>query len=169
MTSRQSPDLSPQQLHWLAGLLEGEGSFLKPPPSSPNNISVTVQMTDEDVIARVAGLIDASCHKCDGRGYKPTFRTTISGRRACDLMLRLRPLMGTRRQGQIDAALAKHNPRRRILSVGTRQEIVAEFTGGDKATDIAEKHGIAREHVYRIVRESRPLIKANHLLPLLSS
>ncbi len=45
-------------LHWLAGLLEGEGSFLKPPPSAPNTPRITLQMTDEDVVQRVQEIFD---------------------------------------------------------------------------------------------------------------
>jgi hypothetical protein len=53
-------ELPENQFHWLAGLLEGEGSFLKAPPSAPNRPVISMQSTDEDVIARVASLMSVS-------------------------------------------------------------------------------------------------------------
>jgi hypothetical protein len=52
-------DVPCSDLHWLAGLLEGEGSFLKGPPSAPRHPILALQMTDEDVVARVAAMSDA--------------------------------------------------------------------------------------------------------------
>jgi len=49
-------EIPAHELRWLAGLLEGEGSFLKGPPSAPRHPMIAVQMTDEDVIARVAAM-----------------------------------------------------------------------------------------------------------------
>ena len=34
------------ELHWLAGLLEGEGTFMTGPPSSPGLPVIAVNMTD---------------------------------------------------------------------------------------------------------------------------
>lgn len=39
---------------WMAGLLEGEGSFLKPIPSDPRRPIIACRMTDPDVVGRVA-------------------------------------------------------------------------------------------------------------------
>src|SRR5712664_747929 len=45
---------------WLVGILEGEASFIKGPPSRPYCPYVCLQMSDEDVIARVASLWGAT-------------------------------------------------------------------------------------------------------------
>ena len=42
--------------YWLCGLLEGEGSFMKGPPSRPQYPILTVTSTDEDVLQRVSKL-----------------------------------------------------------------------------------------------------------------
>ena len=55
------PPLSPQSLYWLAGLLEGEGSFLKPPLSKPTRVILSVEMTDRDVLDHVADLLGSAC------------------------------------------------------------------------------------------------------------
>ena len=45
-------------LFWLAGILEGEGSFLARPPSSPNSPAIRLPMTDVDVVERVAAIFE---------------------------------------------------------------------------------------------------------------
>jgi len=46
------------ELHWLAGLLEGEGTFMVGPPSSPGLPVIAVNMTDHDVIARLGRIFE---------------------------------------------------------------------------------------------------------------
>jgi len=96
---------------WLAGLLEGEGSFLKGPPSRPNAPIVKLEMKDEDVVLRAAELMGAtSCStaKRDNPKWSTTYIISVRGSRAIALMRRLRPHMGLRRQAQIDAAIGSH-------------------------------------------------------------
>jgi hypothetical protein len=47
-------DGSAAELAWLAGLLEGEGSFMPGPPSNPRMPIICLAMNDEDVMARRA-------------------------------------------------------------------------------------------------------------------
>lgn len=42
--------------YWLIGLLEGEGSFMKGPPSQPNSARIALAMTDLDVVEKVANI-----------------------------------------------------------------------------------------------------------------
>lgn len=101
------------ELCWLAGLLEGEGSFCKGPPSRPNSLQVSLQMTDEDVVARAANLFGVAYSRGTPKkkAWKYTYRTLLRGYPAAALMKQLRPMMGQRRQGQIDRALASYDPR----------------------------------------------------------
>lgn len=96
------------ELAWLAGLLEGEGSFLRPPPSDLKRPRISIEMTDEDVMQRVADLVGLKLVRPRIRQvhWKPSFRLAIRGPKAVDLMKRLYPLMGKRRQEQIDQALS---------------------------------------------------------------
>lgn len=48
--------MSEKELYWLAGLLEGEGSFSPGPTSAPNSARISLTITDADVVARVAAL-----------------------------------------------------------------------------------------------------------------
>ena len=103
------------QLCWLAGLLEGEGSFLAGPPSMPNSPAIVLAMTDDDIVDRVATIFGNAVFRTDRgheRGWKPAFITRIRGGRAAQWMTDLRPLMGERRQAQIDRALSQRRDRR---------------------------------------------------------
>lgn len=108
---------SASDLHWLAGLLEGEGSFLVGPPSSPRTPRIQLPMTDRDVVERAARLFDRPVWRSDRGlelGYRPVYLTSIKGAAAVHLMIALKPLMGRRRTAQIDRALARpHNTRMR--------------------------------------------------------
>lgn len=98
-----------KDLHWLAGLLEGEGSFLMPSPSNPNTPIISIQMTDEDVIARVCNITGNKYHSYQPKraNSKRVYITALKGSRAVYLMRQLYPLMGERRQASIDVILAK--------------------------------------------------------------
>ena len=50
----EPPEIEDHDLHWLAGLLEGEGTFLKGPPSAPRAPAVQLSMADRDVPNRSA-------------------------------------------------------------------------------------------------------------------
>jgi hypothetical protein len=74
--------------------------------------AIAIEMTDEDVIRRVAQMWAVACVVPGRRAsnWKQTFCAQLRGRRAVELMNDLRPLMGKRRQRQIDAALAGYDP-----------------------------------------------------------
>lgn len=99
-------------IYWLAGLLEGEGSFCKAPPSQPYAPIISIEMTDKDVVERVAGMFQTALvtPKKRSKKWKQTYRAAIRGKRAVELMKQLHPLMGQRRQGQIDEVLKSFKP-----------------------------------------------------------
>ena len=94
------PSISERELHWLAGLLEGEGSFLAAPPSRPRSPCVQVLMVDRDIIERAGGLFGTGVYMIPPRreGWSTTYSARIRGTRAVLWMHRLRPLMGERRR-----------------------------------------------------------------------
>ena len=101
-------------LYWLAGILEGEGTFLSGPPSSPNSPVARISMTDRDIVARAAVLLDRAVTPERARKvhYKPPYITQIKGVEAVGLMRAVRPVLGLDRQRQIDKVLAVWAPRR---------------------------------------------------------
>jgi hypothetical protein len=142
--------------YWLAGLLEGEGSFLCGPPSSPHCPIVTCVMTDEDIILRLANLWGVSYGRVGekrgaARGWKTAWAVRLHGQRAVDLMRAIRPLMGHRRQEQIDRAISSHRPKgvfKRKISDKQASEIVKRFRDGESARELAEEFSITRWTVY---------------------
>lgn len=112
-------------LYWLAGLLEGEGSFTFAAATVAStgyvkhNFRISVASTDLDIVERVADLLKTRVRgPYRGKAHHKQYWTTSLGARDDVLQMcrRLRPLMGQRRQGQIDAVLAAavRYPRRRL-------------------------------------------------------
>lgn len=134
-------------LHWLAGLLEGEGSFVPPPPSAPNQPAIQIAMTDEDVVARAADLFGVKYHSWQRKnsGHKVSYQAALRGGRAVEYMQKLYPLMGKRRQEQIHRALSEYtihdkrgdrNPRSK-LSTEQVVEIKKRLLDGEHPKSIA--------------------------------
>jgi len=148
--------MTDQELYWLAGLLEGEGSFLAGPPSAPNSVRIALTMTDADVVARVAELWHVAYNevrkeRCRAMGWKPNFYVHLRGKAAVQLMERLLPLMGHRRQSQIERALATYNPYLRSkLRPEQVAEIRAKLAQGLTHHEIAAQYGIDRSTVSHI-------------------
>ena len=102
--------LSKAELHWLAGWLEGEGSFCAPPPSDPRRPRIVAQARDEDVVAEAGRLLRVkpyyeNSERIKAHGWSPMWRLLLQGGRAEELMEALKPVMGARRTAQIDSAL----------------------------------------------------------------
>ena len=105
------PEISFTELYWLAGWLEGEGSFLAPPPSDPRRPRISGQARDKDVVAEVSRILRVKpIFDKSGQARNPAWsaiwRVLLQGSRANALMLALEPLMGARRMEQIRTAIA---------------------------------------------------------------
>lgn len=106
--------LSDFELGWVAGLIEGEGSFTIKKTRRKNGFScqpqLRVSMTDEDVIRRLASLIPIGNVLRAGRktkGGKDVWMWSLTNSQALiDLMIALRLLMGERRRKRMDFILA---------------------------------------------------------------
>jgi len=155
-------DVPENQLYWLAGLLEGEGSFLKPTPSAPNRPIVGLQSTDEDVIAKVAqifGLKYGSWHSdlYKDKGWKRVFRVYLRGARAVEFMLLIKPLMGSRRQQQIDCALASYRPREMLIGEEKAKELARRYWEGERfPTALGRECGISKNLAIHYIDKYTP-------------
>lgn len=106
------PDFVDKDLPWLAGFLEGEGSF----DLTTRNLCprIRVSSTDLDVVIRAAsimGCVSVNYMTRPTNGNKLAYATGISGERAVMWMKVLLPMMGVRRQEQIDQCLDKYAER----------------------------------------------------------
>lgn len=88
-----------EDLHWLAGILEGEGCF----STFDGRINITLGMTDRDVVDRAAVMMrPRSVNELSREPHQTLYRFGIHGERALAWMLLLCPRMGKRRQAKID-------------------------------------------------------------------
>lgn len=143
-------------LYWLAGLLEGEGSFCAAPPSKSAKPYIYVSMTDEDVIAKVAAIFDVKYHLSrpkQGRdkNWRPIFAVRLTGKRAVELMTMLKPMMGERRQAQIDKAVATYrDEKHRALTPEQMEELRHRSQNGESVLELAKEYGISKSLAYYI-------------------
>ena len=105
-----------QEIHWLAGLLEGEGSFIwHQGQRDQGRPRIQLQMTDLDVMERACALLgsplcgpyNSKQKKVDGTSKKETYYTALSGSNAAGWMMTLFTVMGERRKSQIEPILLK--------------------------------------------------------------
>ncbi len=106
--------ITASQVHWIAGLLEGEGTFCYTTfQGKSNSIRIGLSMTDKDIILRIANLLGfGSIHKIgqdsNHLSKQPQYRWETSGIRAAGLMMTIYTLMGERRQAKIRELLAHY-------------------------------------------------------------
>ena len=159
-------------LYWLAGYLEGEGSFMRGSPSDPGNSKISVCSTDEDVIAKVGKLFGNTPYlakrKISNPKHKPVWTVKKSGRDAVALMQLLLPLMGKRRHEQISKAIVSYTPSKyKRLSLDEVEKIRVLCRTDMKQGEIAQLFEIRRETVNKI--KSGKFHPLNLLLPEVTS
>lgn len=143
-----------EDLYWLAGWLEGEGSFMGK-CGTQTKCTIQAACTDEDVIIRVASLFDRDYQKLNRRPngkdhWKEVYRTTLHGEAAKELMLKLSPLMGKRRQEQIKKAIDSYQPSKYKFT----EELIAEIkslSGILSQDKIAQKFDTDRTTINKII------------------
>jgi hypothetical protein len=148
---RQLPPIDPPDLHWVAGLLDGEGTFLAGPPSAPRSPAVQLAMVDRDIVERAAALLRVAVCVVPARrdGWRTAYSARVRGFPAVLWMKRLRPLMGARRREQIDRAVASHGPDPRQLLNGERAtEALARLARGESVRQVAERFGTSIWCIY---------------------
>jgi DNA-binding transcriptional regulator YiaG len=149
--------MNSNELYWLAGILEGEGSF----GCTVSSPTIRVGMTDRDVMNRVAELLDARVGKSKRLPPQKTmYVVSLSGDKALDLMRLVRPLMGQRRGGRIDSILTWANKRpgysygkkRAKLDIAQARQIRSEYQTGDVSQpQLARRYGVSQSSIGRII------------------
>ncbi len=91
---------------WLAGLLEGEGTFDLQRGKYPR---VRVSMTDRDVVGRAATLFGSSIRlTLRTAPHRPMWHAEVQGPKAVSVMRAVLPFMGARRSARIAEILSAH-------------------------------------------------------------
>ncbi len=129
---------SETELAWLAGLLEGEGSFFlhRTRPSGAKRDyyypTIVVTMTDADVIQRAARAMECPSAVRTiapaGVSKKTGYRAVLRGAAAVRLMRALLPMMGVRRSSKIVELLA-YDAARPATATARRESCAAAVVG----------------------------------------
>lgn len=98
------------EIAWLAGLLEGEGSFIlyswkgRPKYHCPR---IQLTMTDKDVIEKVSNLLSTTLYGPYKYGVskKETYQIQVNGKAAIPILEKILPYMGERRSIKIKGLL----------------------------------------------------------------
>ena len=92
-----------EDLLWLAGLLEGEGTFDLHRGRYPR---IRLGITDRDVVGRAATVMGTKVRTTlRPAPWTATFHTEVQGTRAVAILWELFPLMGARRSSRIATIL----------------------------------------------------------------
>lgn len=92
------------EIAWVAGLMEGEGSFIATKYGSP---FMTIQMNDKDVLEKLLTILGTAKlygpyrHRRGENYDTPHYRVTAYSTAAIEWMMTIWPLMGTRRRAKI--------------------------------------------------------------------
>lgn len=93
-------------LNWLAGILEGEGSFI----FSNGSPRISIGTVDEDVAIKIHSIMECtgSIFEDKTETSKTFYKVNLQGIAAIDLMKALYPLLGLRRQEKITDILEEY-------------------------------------------------------------
>lgn len=150
---------------WVAGILEGEGSFILRDGHRP---VVQLAMTDEDVVRRVHAF--AECGVVNGpyeyNGHKPQWKFQITtSEDAVAFMKEILPWMGRRRMQKIEYILQiwyewdsvgrdAEVRSRRVVDDETRTLIRSMYsTKRGVLTEMSRRFGVSRRTIKKIVLE----------------
>jgi hypothetical protein len=139
-------------LFWLAGLLEGEGSFLRPIPSSPSCPVISCRMTDRDVVQLVAAIFVTSIQANSKADHKTEFATLLRGARAVELMRLLQPMLSERRQAAIGRALDGYRTPVKKLNFDLAKEIRSRRQAGDSISSLARSYFVSRPTIRAVLK-----------------
>jgi hypothetical protein len=138
-------------LFWLAGVLEGEGSFLRPIPSDPRRPIISCRMTDRDAVERVAAVFGTTVQANNKGRHRTEFAAVVKGARAVELMGVLRPMMSCRRQDAIGEAVRDYEPPWRNLTFPDIQAICRSRANGTTISSLARNYGVSRPTIRSVV------------------
>lgn len=107
-------------------------------------------MKDEDIIKKVAKLFGVTYNIIKASDKNPKWNdlygTMVRGKNAIKLMVKLKPLMGIRRQQQIQCALDSYNPNAYILKLSKEDvyKIKEMLYRGMTHNKIAKTYSVSR-------------------------
>ena len=145
-----------QRLARVAGVLEGEGSFLT--KSHRHSPVISCQMTDEDVITELHLFLGGSVCQSSVKNtdYKPVWVWTLQGEAAAEAMRKLYPYMFGRRKEAIDKALNTWYSRQNHLTTQKEKADKAArawLVGEGSLRELATEYGVGYESIRRHAKD----------------
>lgn len=148
------------ELNWIAGLLEGEGSFIF---LNGRRARISCGMTDLDVLEKLQTICGGSiCKQRYKRKeyYKDVWVWYLESFKAVELMKDLKPLMGSRRQQKIQDVVdgfekyREEQKNKKESQILKRDVVFADYQRtGDSLRILASRHGIShvtvKNHIYK--------------------
>jgi hypothetical protein len=140
--------MSPLEIAWLAGILEGEGSF----GFYNRSPRIWIGMADEDIIDRVRRLLNLGqkIHrkKPSPLSTKPCFVISVTGHKAVGAMMTIYNFMGTRRRAKIREVLASW----RALPLGFHRGVGQRTYNDSARPGVATQKGNTDERATELCR-----------------
>src|SRR5258706_4559583 len=126
---------------WLAGLLEGEGSFCIQRSDGNSYPLIKVEMSEADIVRRAAELMGAPSLQTRAprkAHWRTTYVAAVAGERAAVWMRSLAPLMGDRRSRSIARALTEYRSIR--LTTAPARCVVPGCAEPHRSRGLCHKH-----------------------------
>lgn len=149
--------ISPLDVAWLAGLVEGEGNI----GVNGRSFTIRIKMTDHDVIVRAAELRGGKIYSSKiAKGRKPIWLTQVKSTGAVSWAMTLYSWLGMRRRQQVRDGLAHW----RLQGNGVVGEALAEAIRSRRAdrtsqAEIMELLNVSKSTVYRHTRGRVPRMR----------
>jgi hypothetical protein len=150
--------LTPNDIAWLAGLIEGEGNI----SINGRALTIRIKMTDRDVIYWAADLLGGPIYggKQTRPDRKPTWNTQVKGAPAAGWAMTLYPWLGQRRRQQVREGLAEWKRQGNgVINRGLADAILSYRKARLSQTEIMASLGVSKSSVYRTTRGRLPRIR----------
>lgn len=170
--------VSLQNIYWIAGILEGEGSFGYHDPKRDRERGYTkrpliqLKMTDGDIVERVSQIMGGKCRgpykrkakTKSGERCKDYYLLSLPMNKAVQWMMTLYPLMGSRRKDKIEEILTYwkenhvgkgnrlNNPRMYKLSGDDIRDIRKKYVPRKYSINmLAKEYGVNQTTIYNVL------------------
>lgn len=146
------------QIAWIAGILEGEGSFII--RHDQNFIVITCSMTDEDIIDRLAlfsGIGNKNIKQASQPHHKIQYKWSVSKRRDIEEFLPLiLPYMGKRRSNKIIEVMQwlQDHPRQRQENGQVKHGTVSKYSYGCRCDLCRRGESEYRKNIKRLRKQN---------------
>jgi hypothetical protein len=150
-------NVTPIDVAWLAGLVEGEGNI----SVNGRSLTIRIKMTDHDVILRAAGLLEGKIYPTPvPDGQKPQWLTQVKGSLAAAWAMTLYPWLGIRRRQQVRDGLAHWRSQGNgVIGPALAAAIVSYRAARVSQADIMSLLTVSKSTVYRHTRGRLPRMR----------